>query len=156
MPTSEDHLSADPDGYRHIPDAVVTAIGKLVISAGNVDGVTHSISDSLGIPRTQKLDLAPLIEKIKDNVQPDDSLEIANWCERVIAAMEERNSLLHSFFHFEMIDDVWVTYREVVHPGEPAPITLHDLDQARADLEAVLRDGNNIMDALSHQDPKHE
>lgn len=104
---------ADPDGYRHIPNDVILAIGKLVVIAGNLKGDAHHVIEALGVADKRNLAFESLIGVIKRRVRDfgvpncatSDHAElqeaIRRWWIQAKAAVSQRHSVLHSFFYFK-------------------------------------------------------
>jgi hypothetical protein len=148
---------ADPDGYRHIPNDVILAIGKLVVIAGNLEGDADHVIEALGVADKRNLAFESLIGVIKRRFRdfgvPNARLPITlNYRKQFVGggfrqrlpSASGTQSCIHSSISRANADGQLVVQREHIRPGEKRDVTLGDLDNVRLTLEQVHQDGRRL------------
>jgi hypothetical protein len=74
-----EYVLQDDEGYRHLPNELVLAIGRIVVIAGSIEGVAHHLIEVLGVDDARAMSFESLLERIKKKVRDVGVPECGQW-----------------------------------------------------------------------------
>lgn len=143
-------MVANDDDYHSVPRDVLTAIGKLSVAGGFLEGAAHVLLIALGGDpgRGGFLDTVRSIRRIAAAGTAEvNTGRLLDWCDGAERAMTERNRVLHSMFASVCVED------ESTGTLRWVPIAMHLRSGARSRIDdpaPLVHEAKQISD-LAHE-----
>lgn len=144
--------ASDESEYCGISTDVLLEIGKLVVAAGRIEALTARIATQLNVQHPNVTQRCRKIQEAcgqatSDTVPPSPQ-GLADWCDRVIQVMAERNERIHSAFAHVWDGEQWQHMLIRERTEEMLPVSAGLFTGIRQELESLVTEGSSRLVAV--------